>query len=105
MGNRIRALPGPEYREFGRASQSVLAFAMAAQSQSNRMGGYRLQGQSLTRTCNGSPELLSHRFAARCRAGALQRNPIVLMNDAQTTEAIRALPASSRQICHLAQIR
>lgn len=49
-GNRIRALPGPEYHEFDRASQDAFwRSPWQLSSQSNRMG-YRLQGQILKRT-------------------------------------------------------
>ncbi len=56
-GNRIRALPGPEYHEVrSRLAGCILAFALQSAA-SNRMG-YRLQGQILKRTTDR--ELLSH---------------------------------------------
>lgn len=44
-GSRIRALPGPEYHEFDRASQDAFwRSPWQLSPQSNRMG-YRLQGK------------------------------------------------------------
>ena len=66
-GNQIRALPGPEYQEFDAVSQeSFWRSPWKLSPQSNRMG-YRLQGQPLTIQVPGNGQ------------------PIVLMNDAQTT--------------------
>ncbi|EJW2883792.1 5-oxoprolinase subunit PxpA [Salmonella enterica] len=82
-GNRIRALPGPEYREFDRASQEAFwRSPWQLSPQSNRMG-YRLQGQSLTRTTDR--ELLSHGLLPGVVQVPYNGQPIVLMNDAQTT--------------------
>ncbi|MFQ7459295.1 MAG: biotin-dependent carboxyltransferase family protein, partial [Klebsiella michiganensis] len=47
IGNRIRALPGPEYQEFDSVSQDTFwRSPWQLSPQSNRMG-YRLQGQPL----------------------------------------------------------
>lgn len=79
-GNRIRALPGPEYREFDRASQEAFwRSPWQLSPQSNRMG-YRLQGQSLTRTTDR--ELLSHGLLPGVVQVPYNGQPIVLMNDA-----------------------
>lgn len=82
-GNRIRALPGPEYHEFDTASQDNFWRAPWQLSpQSNRMG-YRLQGQPLVRTTQR--ELLSHGLLPGVVQVPHNGQPIVLMNDAQTT--------------------
>jgi biotin-dependent carboxylase-like uncharacterized protein len=82
-GNRIRALPGPEYHEFDAASQENFWRAPWQLSpQSNRMG-YRLQGQPLVRTTDR--ELLSHGLLPGVVQVPHNGQPIVLMNDAQTT--------------------
>ncbi|WP_330985672.1 MULTISPECIES: 5-oxoprolinase subunit PxpC [Enterobacterales] len=82
-GNRIRALPGPEYHEFDTASQENFWRAPWKLSpQSNRMG-YRLQGQPLVRTTDR--ELLSHGLIPGVVQVPHNGQPIVLMNDAQTT--------------------
>lgn len=87
-GNRIRALPGPEYHEFDRASQDAFwRSPWQLSPQSNRMG-YRLQGQILKRTTDR--ELLSHGLLPGVVQVPHNGQPIVLMNDAQTT---RWLPA------------
>lgn len=83
VGNRIRALPGPEYHEFDEASQaSFWRSPWQLSPQSNRMG-YRLQGQPLTRTTDR--ELLSHGLLPGVVQVPHNGQPIVLMNDAQTT--------------------
>lgn len=82
-GNRIRALPGPEYHEFDTASQAHFWRAPWQLSpQSNRMG-YRLQGQPLVRTTDR--ELLSHGLLPGVVQVPHNGQPIILMNDAQTT--------------------
>lgn len=82
-GNRIRALPGPEYQEFDAVSQeSFWRSPWYLSPQSNRMG-YRLQGQPLTRTTDR--ELLSHGLLPGVVQVPPNGQPIVLMNDAQTT--------------------
>lgn len=82
-GNRIRALPGPEYHEFDAPSQENFWRAPWQLSpQSNRMG-YRLQGQPLVR--NTDRELLSHGLLPGVVQVPHNGQPIVLMNDAQTT--------------------
>ena len=81
--NRIRALPGPEYQEFDSASQENFWRAPWQLSpQSNRMG-YRLQGQPLVRTTQR--ELMSHGLLPGVVQVPHNGQPIVLMNDAQTT--------------------
>jgi len=82
-GNRIRALPGPEYHEFDAPSQENFWRAPWQLSpQSNRMG-YRLQGQPLVRTTDR--ELMSHGLLPGVVQVPRNGQPIVLMNDAQTT--------------------
>lgn len=96
-GNRIRALPGPEYHEFDRASQDAFwRSPWQLSPQSNRMG-YRLQGQILKRTTDR--ELLSHGLLPGVVQVPHNGQPIVLMNDAQTTVVTRVLPVSLRLIC------
>lgn len=83
IGNRIRALPGPEYHEFDRASQGAFwRSPWQLSAQSNRMG-YRLQGQPLTRTTHR--EMFSHGLLPGMVQVPHNGQPIVLMNDAQTT--------------------
>ncbi len=103
MGNRIRALPGPEYREFDRASQEAFwRSPWQLSPQSNRMG-YRLQGQSLTRTTDR--ELLSHGLLPGVVQVPYNGQPIVLMNDAQTTGGYpRIACIIEADMYHLAQI-
>ncbi len=102
-GNRIRALPGPEYREFDRASQEAFwRSPWQLSPQSNRMG-YRLQGQSLTRTTDR--ELLSHGLLPGVVQVPYNGQPIVLMNDAQTTGGYpRIACIIEADMYHLAQI-
>lgn len=82
-GNVIRALPGPEYQEFDEVSQeSFWRSPWHLSPQSNRMG-YRLQGQPLNRTTDR--EMLSHGLLPGVIQVPGNGQPIVLMNDAQTT--------------------
>ncbi|QGN37243.1 5-oxoprolinase subunit PxpC [Klebsiella oxytoca] len=83
VGNRIRALPGPEYHEFDSVSQDAFwRSPWQLSPQSNRMG-YRLQGQPLKRTTDR--EMLSHGLLPGVVQVPHNGQPIVLMNDAQTT--------------------
>ncbi|HBU8522043.1 TPA: biotin-dependent carboxyltransferase family protein [Klebsiella aerogenes] len=83
IGNIIRALPGPEYHEFDSVSQeSFWRSPWKLSPQSNRMG-YRLQGQPLKRTTDR--EMLSHGLLPGVVQVPHNGQPIVLMNDAQTT--------------------
>ncbi|HEY4468416.1 MAG TPA: 5-oxoprolinase subunit PxpC [Klebsiella sp.] len=83
IGNRIRALPGPEYHEFDSVSQDAFwRSPWQLSPQSNRMG-YRLQGQPLKRTTDR--EMLSHGLLPGVVQVPHNGQPIVLMNDAQTT--------------------
>ncbi|MGY5366949.1 5-oxoprolinase subunit PxpC [Enterobacter oligotrophicus] len=82
-GNTLRALPGPEYHEFDEVSQAAFwRSPWKISPQSNRMG-YRLQGQPLSRTTDR--ELLSHGLLPGVIQVPSNGQPIVLMNDAQTT--------------------
>ena len=102
-GNQIRALPGPEYHEFDEASkESFWRAPWKLSPQSNRMG-YRLQGQPLIRTTDR--ELLSHGLLPGVIQVPGNGQPIVLMNDAQTTGGyprIACIIEADRY--HLAQI-
>lgn len=102
-GNRIRALPGPEYHEFDDVSQaSFWRSPWSLSPQSNRMG-YRLQGQPLTRTT--SRELVSHGLLPGVVQVPHNGQPIVLMNDAQTTGGYpRIACIIEADMYHLAQI-
>lgn len=81
--NRIRALPGPEYQEFDATSQETFwRSPWQLSPQSNRMG-YRLKGQPLVR--NNVRELVSHGLVPGVVQVPHNGQPIVLMNDAQTT--------------------
>lgn len=102
-GNRIRALPGPEYQEFEKASQDAFwRLPWRLNPQSNRMG-YRLQGQSLVRTSDR--ELVSHGLLPGVVQVPSNGQPIVLMNDAQTTGGYpRIACIIEADMYHLAQI-
>ena len=102
-GNRIRALPGPEYQEFDKASQEAFwRLPWRLNPQSNRMG-YRLQGQSLVRTSDR--ELVSHGLLPGVVQVPSNGQPIVLMNDAQTTGGYpRIACIIEADMYHLAQI-
>lgn len=103
-GNRIRALPGPEYHEFSPdAQQAFWRTAWKLSPQSNRMG-YRLEGRELKRE---SPrELLSHGVMPGVIQVPPNGQPIVLMADAQTTGGYpRIASVIEADLYHLAQIR
>lgn len=101
--NRIRALPGPEYHEFDQASQDAFwRLPWQLSPQSNRMG-YRLQGQQLARTTDR--ELVSHGLLPGVIQVPGNGQPIVLMNDAQTTGGYpRIACIIEADMYHLAQI-
>jgi biotin-dependent carboxylase-like uncharacterized protein len=103
-GNRLRALPGPEYHEFERESQEAFwRVSWRLDPQSNRMG-YRLQGRPLAR--NSQRELLSHGLLAGVIQVPHSGQPIVLMADAQTTGGYpRIACVIEADLYHLAQIR
>ncbi len=103
-GNRIRALPGPEYHEFSReAQQAFWRTAWKLSPQSNRMG-YRLEGRQLKR--DTSRELLSHGLVPGVVQVPPNGQPIVLMADAQTTGGYpRIACIIEADLYHLAQIR
>ncbi|GLR10046.1 hypothetical protein COO59_04980 [Mixta theicola] len=103
-GNRLRALPGPEYHEFSKESQEAFwRVSWRLDPQSNRMG-YRLQGRSLAR--NVSRELLSHGLLPGVIQVPHNGQPIVLMADAQTTGGYpRIACVIEADLYHLAQIR
>lgn len=103
-GNRIRALSGPEYHEFSPAAQdNFWRMPWQLSPQSNRMG-YRLQGQRLERTTDR--ELLSHGLLPGVVQVPHNGQPIVLMNDAQTTGGYpRIACVIEADMYHLAQLR
>ncbi|MCT4716109.1 biotin-dependent carboxyltransferase family protein [Enterobacteriaceae bacterium H18W14] len=103
-GNRIRALPGPEYHEFSQGAQdSFWRLPWQLSPQSNRMG-YRFQGQRLER--NTDRELLSHGLLPGVVQVPHNGQPIVLMNDAQTTGGYpRIACVIEADMFHLAQLR
>ncbi|AJZ88605.1 hypothetical protein VW41_05960 [Klebsiella michiganensis] len=103
-GNRIRALTGPEYQEFSPESQeSFWRLAWKISPQSNRMG-YRLQGPELERTTQR--EMLSHGLLPGVIQVPHNGQPIVLMNDAQTTGGYpRIACVIEADLYHLAQVR
>ncbi|NDL62746.1 5-oxoprolinase subunit PxpC [Acerihabitans arboris] len=104
FGNRVRALPGPEYREFSADSQEAFwRSSWQLNPQSNRMG-YRLQGRTLTRTTDR--ELFSHGVLPGVVQVPHSGQPIVLMADAQTTGGYpRIACVIAADLFHLAQIR
>ncbi|KOC92939.1 5-oxoprolinase subunit PxpC [Winslowiella iniecta] len=103
-GNRLRALPGPEYHEFSRESQEAFwRTGWKLSPQSNRMG-YRLQGRTLAR--DSDRELLSHGLLPGVIQVPPNGQPIVLMSDAQTTGGYpRIACVIEADLYHLAQIR
>jgi len=103
-GNRIRALPGPEYHEFSHESQEAFwRVSWTLNPQSNRMG-YRLQGRPLNREI--PRELLSHGTLPGVVQVPPNGQPIVLMSDAQTTGGYpRIACVIEADLYHLAQIR
>lgn len=104
FGNRLRALPGPEYHEFSPAAQEMFwRTSWHLSPDSNRMG-YRLQGQRLERTTDR--EMLSHGLLPGVIQVPHNGQPIVLMNDAQTTGGYpRIASVIEADLWHLAQIR
>ncbi|MTH44941.1 5-oxoprolinase subunit PxpC [Intestinirhabdus alba] len=102
-GNHIRALPGPEYHEFDPVSQEAFwRSPWHLSPQSNRMG-YRLQGQPLVRVTGR--EMLSHGLLPGVVQVPHNGQPIVLMNDAQTTGGYpRIACIIEADMYHLAQI-
>ena len=103
-GNRIRALAGPEYQEFTHTSQDAFwRLPWQLSPQSNRMG-YRMQGQRLERTTDR--ELLSHGLLPGVVQVPHNGQPIVLMNDAQTTGGYpRIACVIEADMFNLAQLR
>jgi biotin-dependent carboxylase-like uncharacterized protein len=103
-GNRIRALQGPEYHEFTQQAQdNFWRLPWQLSPQSNRMG-YRFQGQRLERSTDR--ELLSHGLLPGVVQVPHNGQPIVLMNDAQTTGGYpRIACVIEADMFHLAQLR
>ena len=103
-GNRIRALPGPEYNEFTHDAQDAFwRNPWQLSPQSNRMG-YRLQGSPLQRSA--ARELLSHGLVPGVVQVPPNGQPIVLMADAQTTGGYpRIACVIEADLYQLAQIR
>lgn len=102
--NRIRALPGPEYHEFSReAQENFWRLPWQLSPQSNRMG-YRLHGQRLVR--EEQRELTSHGLLPGVVQVPHNGQPIVLMNDAQTTGGYpRIACIIAADLHNLAQVR
>ncbi len=103
-GNRVRALPGPEYHEFSADSREALwRTAWQLNPQSNRMG-YRLQGRRLQR--ESDREILSHGLVPGVVQVPAGGQPIVLLADAQTTGGYpRIACVIEADLYHLAQLR
>ena len=103
-GNRVRAMPGPEYHEFSADSQEAFwRSAWRLNPQSNRMG-YRFQGRKLTR--NVGRDLLSHGLIPGVIQVPPNGQPIVLLADAQTTGGYpRIACVIEADLYHLAQLR
>lgn len=104
FGNRIRALPGPEYQEFSvQSREEFWRAAWQLSPQSNRMG-YRLHGHVLKRETDR--ELLSHGLLPGVVQVPHGGQPIVLMADAQTTGGYpRIACVIEADLYNLAQIR
>nr|WP_113864640.1 5-oxoprolinase subunit PxpC [Brenneria salicis]NMN92210.1 biotin-dependent carboxylase-like uncharacterized protein [Brenneria salicis ATCC 15712 = DSM 30166]RBP67546.1 biotin-dependent carboxylase-like uncharacterized protein [Brenneria salicis ATCC 15712 = DSM 30166]RLM32466.1 hypothetical protein BHG07_01205 [Brenneria salicis ATCC 15712 = DSM 30166] len=104
FGNRVRALPGPEYQEFSEEAQEIFwRTPWHLSPQSNRMG-YRLQGPALQRTTQR--EMSSHGLLPGVVQVPHGGHPIVLLADAQTTGGYpRIACVIEADLYHLAQIR
>ncbi|AKA39631.1 biotin-dependent carboxyltransferase family protein [Yersinia ruckeri] len=104
FGNRVRAVPGPEYHQFSASAQEAFwRSAWQLSPQSNRMG-YRLTGGALARTTQR--EMLSHGLLPGVVQVPHNGLPIVLMADAQTTGGYpRIACVIEADLFHLAQIR
>ncbi|MFS7194224.1 5-oxoprolinase subunit PxpC [Rahnella inusitata] len=104
FGNRIRAIPGPEYQEFSAEARDAFWRASWQLSpQSNRMG-YRLHGHALKRETDR--EMLSHGLLPGVVQVPHGGQPIVLMADAQTTGGYpRIACVIEADLYNLAQIR
>ncbi|ATA24769.1 hypothetical protein BIY26_12300 [Brenneria goodwinii] len=104
FGNRVRALPGPEYQEFSAdAQEKFWRTPWHLSPQSNRMG-YRLQGPELQRTTRR--EMSSHGLLPGVVQVPHSGHPIVLLADAQTTGGYpRIACVIEADLYHLAQIR
>ncbi|MGU0171066.1 allophanate hydrolase [Escherichia coli] len=101
MGNRIRALPGPEITSSIAPRRTDPGVALELSPQSNRMG-YRLQANFKLTT---DRELLSHGLLPGVVQVPHNGQPIVLMNDAQTTGGYpRIACIIEADMYHLAQI-
>lgn len=104
FGNRLRALPGPEYHEFSATAEEMYWRTPWHLSQDSNRMGYRLQGQKLARTTDR--EMLSHGLLPGVVQVPHSGQPIVLMNDAQTTGGYpRIACVIDADLWHLAQLR
>ncbi len=103
-GNRIRAMPGPEFDDFTPATQeNFYRLPWYISPQSNRMG-YRLEGQHLE--LETPRELVSHGLMPGVVQVPANGQPIVLMQDAQTTGGYpRIACVIESDLYHLAQVR
>lgn len=103
-GNRVRAIPGPEYHEFNAESRETFwRTPWRLNPQSNRMG-YRLQGRQLRR--DATRDMLSHGLIPGVVQVPPGGQPIVLMADAQTTGGYpRIACVIEADLWHLAQLR
>ncbi|EHD22483.1 MULTISPECIES: 5-oxoprolinase subunit PxpC [Brenneria] len=104
FGNRVRALPGPEYQEFSEnAREAFWRTPWHLSPQSNRMG-YRLQGPELQRTTQR--EMPSHGLLPGVVQVPHNGRPIVLLADAQTTGGYpRIACVIEADLYQMAQIR
>lgn len=104
FGNRIRALPGPEYQEFIQESRDTFwKTPWHISPQSNRMG-YRLLGTALQRST--TRDMLSHGLLPGVVQVPGNGQPIVLLADAQTTGGYpRIACVIEADLYNLAQIR
>ncbi|MBW7982582.1 5-oxoprolinase subunit PxpC [Enterobacillus tribolii] len=104
FGNRVRALPGPEYHEFSERDQDAFwRTPWRVSPQSNRMG-YRLTGHVLQR--ESQREMFSHGLLPGVVQVPHNGQPIILMADAQTTGGYpRIACVIEADLYHLAQLR
>jgi len=103
-GNRVRVIPGPEFKQFTTESQQAFwRTGWTLTSQSNRMG-HRLEGRVLKFAHR--EELLSHGVLPGTIQVPPSGQPVVLLADAQTTGGYARIgQVIECDLYHLAQLR
>lgn len=103
-GNRVRVIPGPEFKQFTNDSQQAFwRTGWTLTAQSNRMG-HRLQGRGLK--FSHREELLSHGVLPGTIQVPPSGQPVILLADAQTTGGYARIgQVIECDLYHLAQLR